>query len=100
MSYSGYTRVLCKNGHLHLYDCWDGFDPTAAASLCRFCGEPVAWWENVDTTNGEGEETPLEINSRETFCTCSQCGDVHTKQKATYKIPPKGVGHHKDDYHG
>ena len=87
MSYRGYERVLCKNGHLHIYDCWDA--PNIEEYKCFDCGEGCAWSESVDQTNDAGDETLLAENGPAIMETCACCG--HTKQLSpkTYVIPTK-----------
>jgi len=87
MSFEGYHRVLCKNGHLEQIDVYGDYD--ADNWTCPRCKEPVAWSEIVDETNGsDGDsETKLEINKA--------CDDVHYDHYGTryctlyyeYKIP-------------
>jgi hypothetical protein len=59
MSYEGYERGLCKNGHLMTADCYVGLP-----EKCPDCGEPIVWWEGVDCTNGDGKETELRVKSK------------------------------------
>lgn len=59
MSYEGYERGLCKNGHLSTADCYVGLP-----DKCPECGNSFVWWEGVDETNGEGNPTPLRVKSK------------------------------------
>jgi len=93
MSWEGYEQVICTNGHLRRKNAemWgigygDGW-------ICS-CGAPIAWWNQVDTTNDDGEEYVIdsEINTSEVFCNCPDCGNRHITKEVTYKIP-KNKGH-------
>lgn len=58
MSFEGYYRILCKNGHLSSCDCYE--DPVFSKNECSegqsewtcYCGEVAAWWQLIDVTNG------------------------------------------------
>jgi hypothetical protein len=98
MSYEGHDEILCSNGHLSCFDCHEEeqFNPDW---FCR-CGAKMVWWTAVDETDGCDEETgqcpgevDLEVAVEAKYCTC-QCGNMHTVQEETYKIPPKGIGRH------
>jgi DNA-directed RNA polymerase subunit RPC12/RpoP len=54
MSYSGNEHLLCKNGHLSIYDCYDA--PDTREWKCSTCGEKCVWWNAVNYTNGSYEE--------------------------------------------
>lgn len=77
MSYSGYTRCLCRNGHLSVYDCHDD-----QPDLCPHCGAPWAWELSVDTTNGPYDETlgvridrdEVRLDIRKPTEKCPHCG--------------------------
>lgn len=105
MSFEGYYQFLCEKGHYSEVDVY-----AAVASgdeyKCPFCNSPVAWWNQVDTTNGSfcwNESTndqdridgfvELEVDQSPETCTC-HCGHVHTKTVCTYKFPPPEIGHH------
>ena len=59
MSYEGYERGLCKNGHLDSADCYTGLPDE-----CPVCRQPFVWREGVDQTNGEGVETKLRVKTK------------------------------------
>lgn len=98
MSYEGYDNFLCRNGHLRGFDAHDDMD--VRLYCCPACGAGAAWWNSVDETNGIDEDTghcpgyvELELATPAIYETCS-LGHRHVTCEATYKIPPKGVGHH------
>lgn len=84
MSYEGYERALCVNGHLDEDDCYQ-----AAFNKkwrCPVCGAGIAWWEPVDKTNGNGRETKLKVLEAGDKCRCCGRGSTATR----YQIPTKG----------
>lgn len=95
MSYEGYSRFLCKNGHLWTED--DLMQMWSKDSLednkCPKCGGSAVWENIVNLTNGsyddEGERIDgfieLEIKS-EWSGICSECGGKHICE-TIYKIP-------------
>ena len=97
MSYEGYVRYLCKNGHLHSFDCYS--DPVDEDWKCPHCGEGRVWANSVDQTNGSFDENGVRIDgyveleeteeSRQDVCTCKECGFKHRSRQPTYKIPGK-----------
>lgn len=103
MTFSGYYRWLCPNGHLfhaHALDgsspifVWDWYEGASRQEEweCPVCGEAgIFWRELIVDTNGseEGIETKLEIDQPEIKCTCKECGNVHVVEPARYKIPEK-----------
>jgi len=48
MSYEGRIQVICKNGHYHEIDIYDGNQDN-----CHTCEERIIWRNGVDDTNGE-----------------------------------------------
>lgn len=50
MSYEGYYQILCKHGHYSTVDCYDMCEHEDWK--CSKCGEKMAWWNSVNTTNG------------------------------------------------
>jgi len=104
MSFEGYYQCLCEKGH---YSELDVYDPAANDTyVCPICNSPVAWHNQVDTTNGSfyydeaGNQkeridgfVELEVDQPPEICTC-HCGHVHAKTACTYKIPSLGIGHH------
>jgi hypothetical protein len=48
MGYEGYERWLCRNGHLHTFDCYDA--PSKELWKCDEpdCGEALAFHHGVD----------------------------------------------------
>ena len=95
MSYEGYTQGLCAKGH---YSQWDAYDTIPKKCQYTGCKEKIVWTNAVNLTNGsyEGNEridgfVELKIKSRK-VCKCKKCGNVHSPEYITYKIP-KNVGH-------
>jgi hypothetical protein len=95
MSYEGYVRRLCKNGHLHSFDCYS--DPDPETWECPDCGEKCVWTNCIDQTNGSFDEDGTRIDgyvelketeeSKAAICTCKECGNKHRSAPATYAIP-------------
>lgn len=87
MSFEGFYRILCKNGHLGSSDCYS-VEPEEY--ICH-CGEPCAWWELVDQTNGYDPkfETKLKIDKPQETKMCECCGETKVLNSETYKIPKK-----------
>ncbi|KKL97011.1 hypothetical protein LCGC14_1838720 [marine sediment metagenome] len=85
MSYEGYERVLCRNGHLDEDDCYDA-NFTRDEWRCAVCGEPRCWWEQVDQTNDAGTQTHLVVHEQHQCC-CAVCGDHHQSKAVQYCIP-------------
>ncbi len=100
MGYSGYTQVLCKDGHLYNYDCYDPNCPLnyedSDSWHCPECGSRCVWHNDVDQTNDDGNPVLLWLLTPAVKCECPICGDTHTKHSATYKIPDALAGgwHH------
>lgn len=89
MSFEGYQRVLCKSGHLHV---WDVYDCPSMTDWQCHCGEGVAWSQIVDETNGTHDDEGNridgfvyleEISEPESCPTCNRPFD-YTRR---YKIP-------------
>ncbi len=111
MSYEGYERMLCAEGHLWQVDSMAMYSQYEESTmLCPECqGKPV-WFNSVDQTNGcgkldgtSGEVQPdhsdcmcgivmLEENTPSVICICEGCGNKHVSKGCTYKIPPSKVG--------
>lgn len=87
MSFEGYSRMLCTNGHLDTCDVHDPDQP----ERCETCGKPFVWKEVVDQTNGDefAFKTKLEINRPAEYTTCMECGHRAQDKEETYKIPVK-----------
>lgn len=82
MSYEGYVRYLCKNGHNRIRD-------VLAESVERCsCGARVVWERHVDLTNGyeEDSDPSLEVATPAIYEICN-LGHTHVTQEATFKIP-------------
>ncbi len=77
MSYEGYERFLCANGHLATFDCYDL--PSSSHWLCGICGSGIVWSEAVDETNGEGRPTKLTVKTTKMI-----------EVPDTYDIPVRG----------
>ena len=74
MSFEGYWRAICKNGHFRENDVYI-FDPTE--EKCS-CGEKFVWRELIDQTNGlEGvKQTCIEKISEIIGEKCPTCGTI------------------------
>jgi len=88
MSYGGYERVLCHNGHLHEEGCYMGSGFLNAEWRCPDCSGPKVWWEGVDQTNDAGSQTQLVLHDGHE-CICGECGHGHPKAAPQYCIPGK-----------
>jgi hypothetical protein len=107
VSYEGYDKILCRNGHLHHYDTYQIENPFSVCSetspetwRCRYCDEPLAWYTSIDQTNGDEVDpetgllfgdVQLIINEPEIFEICSSY-QRHVIEPTTYRIPLEG-GH-------
>lgn len=78
MSFEGFYRVLCRQGHVHSADCgYCGFNepcftaeeqtpdsdelPPRPLWKCVDCGEVAGWWDLVDQTNGYDEQSEVKL---------------------------------------
>ena len=94
MSYEGYTKVLCANGHLFVFDAFV-FDAHAfpVGWRCPTCKAKSAWSAEVDATNGIDPKTglcPGDVKLRVKnghACICPTCGKKHTCADVQYHIP-------------
>lgn len=88
MSYEGYEQRLCANGHLSHVDAFDN-----DAGPCR-CSAPIAWWNDVDQTNGDGADCVVELeeSTPAIYESCPTCHHSKEIAEATYKIPDN-AGH-------
>jgi len=94
MSYEGYERVLCANGHLHEFPCYwpppfivGSADRASLIWTCPDCNEHAIWWEGVDQTNDEGHPTELKECIPEKTSECKCCGHVKVVEEERYYIP-------------
>lgn len=95
MSYEGFERCLCRNGHLHQADCYDSpftlgqwdDDESFQAWSCPDCGEPMMWWEQVDQTNDAGTQTALLEHRPAEGCRCRDCGHQHQRKPPRFCCP-------------
>ncbi len=82
MSYEGYSRFLCSNGHLWEIDAsilmYD-----EELQKCPICKEKEVWYEMIDETNGEGNPTKLILNNNKSKI-CEHCKTI---LEAVYLIP-------------
>jgi hypothetical protein len=86
MSFDGFYRILCQNGHFHSGSCYL-YD--AETWRCPDCEAPRAWDELIDQTNGynEEDEYKLELLQEAVVHTCEHCEQRREVQPARYKIP-------------
>ena len=91
MSYDGYERTLCRNGHLHERNCYDRLPDDWS---CPICNEPQAWGESVDQTNDAGTKTALQVHKPAEISTCEHCGLSKELAPVCYCIPSSS-GHCK-----
>jgi hypothetical protein len=103
MSYEGYVQILCEEGHYSIRDTYNDVVPENFVCKCQIeppydnvCGARMAWWNQVNLTNGSWEVNPetgkeeridgfvwLEI--LEEGEVCEHCGNKMTTDR--YKIP-------------
>lgn len=94
MSYEGFEQVLCKNGHLREFDCWNSVELFHAGDLCPVCNEVYVYRHGVNETNWIIEDDPstmrrsFMVNVPECRETCN-LGHQHIVVEARYKIPEK-----------
>ena len=82
MSYEGHERYLCKNGHYWKLDAYETMYKEEKEK-CPICEEEEIWNESVDETNGEGNPTKLNLDSKKTkICKCCR-----TILQPVYLIP-------------
>ncbi len=90
MSFEGYERFLCENGHLHSFDVYNPNLPNENWK-CPICKKPIAWYEIVDMTNGIENgveyETWLIEKTPKKYKICPTCNQKELIEEATYKIP-------------
>ena len=95
MGYSGYSRLLCKNGHLWEKDCYEMDFLELKDHKCPVCEEPAVWENMVNTTNGSFDDNGKRIDGfielkvkKKISGICSCCGGEHICE-ITYHIPKK-----------
>lgn len=91
MSFSGYYKILCKNGHLSTEDAVGNY-VNPDEWKCPECGARMAFETTVDQTNEpEDGKYPGDIDFEcikpPKQCKCPTCGKVHFSEPAVYKIP-------------
>lgn len=79
MSFEGFYQRLCTNGHYSEEDVY--MSSSEDYYTCYVCGEKLAWWNLVDTTNIE----PVGFVNL-------KCGDFAGR---TFKIPKNKGNKHK-----
>lgn len=79
VSYEGYVRYLCANGHMTVFDCYD--EPEYTLWKCPYCGSLRVWREAVDTTNGRGQKQSLTLVDK------GDPGRLVGFRPAVYQIP-------------
>jgi hypothetical protein len=90
MSFEGYFQLICKKGHYYTEGLWGAEEK----ALCYNCGSQPAWWNLVDTTNGDVDDEGNIISGyikleQEKEIRCDKCNSC---LEVTYKIPDEG-GH-------
>lgn len=88
MSFEGFDRILCKSGHLHTFDVYDQ-NFHYEGWRCPWCGEPIAWSETIDQTNGYDpeSETKLRLRKKAEVHTCKECKQLVVNGYDIYYIP-------------
>lgn len=88
MSFEGFYRKLCKNGHLWLEDV-----NSLETAYCPVCGSGEAWKECIDTTNeyNEKDETLLEVVGFDKIEKVDDFGTKYAVKELKYKIPTKEI---------
>lgn len=106
MSYRGFIRFLCENGHLTEFDSYmtdfifdEAKNTTTPTKLCR-CGKRFVWHEDIDETNGtpkfvdkplnecEEDEMPnLKLVAPLKYEDCPTCGQRRILERERFMIP-------------
>lgn len=109
MSYEGYDKVLCENGHVNHWNSHDEENPVGfygsdekRAKCCPDCGGRFVWYCSVDQTNCDiDEKTGLEPGDVELvlleeakFETCPCCNHSKLISEEVYQIPHPEKGCH------
>ena len=96
MSYEGHYQLLCARGHGDSADAYDFgstfLDTYRCDDLHRGgikCGAPVAWYNSVDNTNGDGVEVVLVVCRGVDYDICESCDHRKLRADATYVIPER-----------
>ena len=91
MSYEGYEEMLCANGHLRMFDCYNHPELHNDAEKCG-CGAVYVFIHSVDETNCQGEPYAFEVEEEAAYIVCN-LGHPHMTRETRYKIPNvvKGV---------
>jgi hypothetical protein len=109
MSFEGYYRLLCEDGHLEYCDVYQ--DPPAVCDARidgHKCNKPFVWENTVDETNGVDKEFgvcpgafPLEVESEQVVSACKHCNETKLISHKRYKIPTdKGSKHNPNEEWG
>ena len=94
MSCEGYYQILCANGHYWTADFYSELDPLEKTCVCKKCGARVAWYNNVDVTNGSyythpdsGEVERVDGHVDLKVKEIKQCSKCLTCLEIVYYIP-------------
>jgi len=87
VSYEGRRQLLCARGHYEVADAYDPDGCIGGPCTYRGCNETFVWANEVDDTNCDGVCVELKVKTPALICTCSNCGDKHVIEEATYEIP-------------
>jgi len=82
MSYEGYDRFLCSDGHLWELDAHSTMYDEEK-QRCPICNKAEIWSEIINETNGDGNPTKLVLDSEKT----KVCDHCETILQAIYLIP-------------
>ncbi len=98
MSYEGYYQFICKNGHLSTHDVY-AMEPESFKCEATGCGAALAWWNQVNLTNGSfetvrGKEVRIDGYIELTPISETACSKCHSILDRRYAPPRKG-GHHE-----
>lgn len=93
MSFEGYWRVLCENGHLEErpYNYGNYYQPKYEP--CKVCRADIVWMNLVDQTNDAGKQDIILLTKKTEAvpCACKCCGNQHVAEEETYHIPTESV---------
>lgn len=87
MSFEGYYRKLCENGHL-----WEEDVDSLEEAYCPICGKGMVWRETIDMTNGiedANKPTVLKQMRVDKLSHTDDYGNHYFTRLPIYEIPTK-----------
>lgn len=91
MSYEGYVQRLCEDGHYSTVEAYftsNDMDNCPVLVNGNPCAKPIAWTNDVDQTNDNGDDTVVTLTrTHDTRTHTCECGNVHTIEPDRFHIP-------------